>query len=62
MWITERMLKKHEFDIVIIGTPDHWHALQAIDSIKSGAHVFLQKPNQCGCRGRRGNTGCRQKI
>ena len=39
-----KMLAQHEFDIVIIGTPDHWHALQAIDAIKAGAHVFLQKP------------------
>ncbi len=39
-----KMLAEQEFDIVLIGTPDHWHALQAIDSIKAGAHVFLQKP------------------
>lgn len=39
-----QMLAEHDFDIVLIGTPDHWHALQAIDAIKSGAHVFLQKP------------------
>ena len=39
-----KMLAEHEFDIVLIGTPDHWHALQAIDAIRSGAHVFLQKP------------------
>jgi predicted dehydrogenase len=30
--------------IVLIGSPDHWHALQAIDSMKAGAHVYLQKP------------------
>ena len=39
-----KMLSEQEVDIVLIGTPDHWHALQAIDSIKAGAHVFLQKP------------------
>lgn len=39
-----QMLADHEFDIILIGTPDHWHALQAIDAIKAGAHVFLQKP------------------
>jgi predicted dehydrogenase len=39
-----KMLANHQFDIILIGSPDHWHALQAIDSIKSGAHVYLQKP------------------
>jgi predicted dehydrogenase len=39
-----KMLAEHQLDIVLIGTPDHWHALSAIDAIKSGAHVYLQKP------------------
>ncbi len=38
------MLASEELDIVIIGTPDHWHALQAIAAMKAGAHVYLQKP------------------
>ncbi len=39
-----KMLAESGLDIVLIGSPDHWHALQAIDSIKAGAHVYLQKP------------------
>ena len=39
-----KMLTEVEMDIVVIVTPDHWHALQAIDAIKAGAHVYLQKP------------------
>lgn len=39
-----KMLQNHEFDIVIIGTPDHWHSLQMIDSVKAGADVYVQKP------------------
>lgn len=40
----QEMLSQHELDIVLIGTPDHWHALQAIAALKMGAHVYLQKP------------------
>jgi predicted dehydrogenase len=39
-----QMLKEHEFDIVVIGSPDHWHALHAIDAMDAGADVYLQKP------------------
>ena len=39
-----QMLSENQFDIVLIGTPDHWHALQTIDAIKAGAHVYVQKP------------------
>tara|TARA_R110002020_G_scaffold174704_4_gene366230 strand:+ start:20343 stop:21710 length:1368 start_codon:yes stop_codon:yes gene_type:complete len=39
-----QMLAEKDLDIVLIGSPDHWHALQAIEAIKSGAHLYLQKP------------------
>lgn len=39
-----KMLAEKDLDIVLIGTPDHWHALQAIEALKSGAHVYVQKP------------------
>ena len=38
------MLKAEKLDIVLIGTPDHWHALPCIEALKSGAHVYVQKP------------------
>src|SRR5690606_36758775 len=38
------LLADHKLDIVIVGTPDHWHALQTIDAVKAGAHVYVQKP------------------
>jgi predicted dehydrogenase len=40
----QKMLSENQLDIVLIGSPDHWHCLQAIDSLKAGAHVYLQKP------------------
>lgn len=39
-----KMLAENKFDIVLIGTPDHWHALQTIAAIKAGANVYVQKP------------------
>jgi len=38
------MLRKKDLDIVLIGTPDHWHALQMIAAVEAGADVYVQKP------------------
>ncbi|MBD2756939.1 Gfo/Idh/MocA family protein [Spirosoma validum] len=40
----QKMLAENKMDIVLIGTPDHWHALQMIDAVKAGSHVYVQKP------------------
>ncbi len=39
-----QLLKEHQPEIVLIGSPDHWHALQMIDAVKAGADVYVQKP------------------
>jgi len=38
------MLKEKDLDIVLIATPDHWHALAMIAAAESGADIYVQKP------------------
>lgn len=38
------LLDHKDIDIVIIGTPDHWHALQMLHACEAGKDVYVEKP------------------
>jgi predicted dehydrogenase len=39
-----KMLAAKDLDLVLIATPDHWHALPMIAAVEAGADVYVQKP------------------
>jgi predicted dehydrogenase len=39
-----KMLAEKDLDIVLIATPDHWHALPMIEAAKAGVDMYVQKP------------------
>ena len=38
------LLANKDIDAVVISTPDHWHAIIAIQAVNAGKDVYLQKP------------------
>lgn len=39
-----RLLDDPEVDVVVIGTPDHWHARMFVDAVDAGKDVYVEKP------------------
>jgi len=39
-----KLLEDKDVDVVVIGTPDHWHCLQLTDALDAGKDVYCEKP------------------
>jgi len=39
-----KMLENKDIDVVIIGTPDHWHCLILVNALEAGKHAYVEKP------------------
>lgn len=39
-----KMLENKDLDVILIGTPDHWHCLQMVEACQAGKDVYVEKP------------------
>ncbi|MDR1667890.1 MAG: Gfo/Idh/MocA family oxidoreductase [Bacteroidales bacterium] len=39
-----KIIDRKDIDIVVIGTPDHWHCLPFVDACRAGKDIYVEKP------------------
>ncbi len=39
-----KLIERKDIDVVIIGTPDHWHCLPMVEACEAGKDVYVEKP------------------
>ncbi len=40
----KRLLDQKDIGVVVIATPDHWHAQMVVDAVEAGKDVYVEKP------------------